>query len=750
LARQNLRVAFSKDRVKIVQASVGEIRLVAIGVNAAPSGGGTPLRWAEADAESIFLALTDEETGTVDKALSVLVVGEAATAANAKKLLRETMLDCQPDDVLLVYFAGHGYQVESGSRDVFLVTSDFDQDSILENPDSALHVSYLAKRIFLNDDCKAGRTILVLDCCHAGGFSVAGETANLYERSQGSHQALLACAENQTTRESDDLRHGVFTDAILRALSGQGQTDQRGEVTLGAVRYFFEQERHLQPISLGRDDGPLVLTRPGVQINASAVPGPRGITTSFWESSQVQSTLDPYEAFLQRLEEEVLLGRRAHSNIERALAAVRAMAGADSAILLRRVAPESGRLVAQVGSQVSIDATLWAALAEKLGHALKGGQGRRFGDASIERLTGAESVMMTAFVIPVDVSVKGFDCLVVVFRSEPESTALTDEAAAILRGAFAGVLRSAPGDAIPALESALDGLWKKFRGRPPSVFVRRRTSLVIDRLADVDVHFEPTIFLAQSNAFMRIDRWEALARRQGETSAPVEQFRIAKDWGIGLIEHVDLALARRALVAYEREAKEFTERFDSSPGGVAVNVNPTTLMSSRFPDEVKDVLDELRIPPELVAFEISEGQSEQTSGRADYLGESAFRDRLQTLHSRLGVKFAIDDFGTGFSSFERLTDLPITYVKVDPSLLMRQHAPEEIGVLGMYVQDKSSEYTLVFEGIDADVRKLQSLKSLFHSAGVRYIQARDYGPAMPNLYRLSDDQKQRIASDLSR
>lgn len=91
-------------------------------------------------------------------------------------------------------------------------------------------------------------------------------------------------------------------------------------------------------------------------------------------------------------------------------------------------------------------------------------------------------------------------------------------------------------------------------------------------------------------------------------------------------------------------------------GMCAVNLSGQTLSDETFHHEVSVLLEEYRIPPHTICFEITE-----TSAIANLGCATRFMERLKA-H---GCTFALDDFGSGLSSFAYLKSLPVDFVKID-------------------------------------------------------------------------------------
>jgi len=98
------------------------------------------------------------------------------------------------------------------------------------------------------------------------------------------------------------------------------------------------------------------------------------------------------------------------------------------------------------------------------------------------------------------------------------------------------------------------------------------------------------------------------------------------------------------------------------PVQAAVNLSIRNLLDPELPRVVGEALDRAGIPPEWLAFEITESMLMAEPNRV-----------LRTLAELrdLGVQLAIDDFGVGYSSLAYLQRLPAYAVKIDQSFVGR-------------------------------------------------------------------------------
>lgn len=93
---------------------------------------------------------------------------------------------------------------------------------------------------------------------------------------------------------------------------------------------------------------------------------------------------------------------------------------------------------------------------------------------------------------------------------------------------------------------------------------------------------------------------------------------------------------------------------------VAVNISTIQFSSPKLVDDVREILQESRLPPHRLELEITESILIQDS--------QAARTTLNALR-QLGVRISLDDFGTGYSSLAYLRSFPLDKLKIDRSFI---------------------------------------------------------------------------------
>src|SRR5437764_1483685 len=125
-------------------APIGNGRRIAllVGVDQAPRSYAPALHHAEADAQAMAEVLPQYGRFTCPQPP---LLGEQATSGAVKKAILSLLRACTEEDVLLLYFSGHGVPLPIERADqpgvdlVYLVTSDFCESEAEDDP--TLHLS---------------------------------------------------------------------------------------------------------------------------------------------------------------------------------------------------------------------------------------------------------------------------------------------------------------------------------------------------------------------------------------------------------------------------------------------------------------------------------------------------------------------------------------------------------------------------------------------------------------------------------
>ncbi len=177
---------------------------------------------------------------------------------------------------------------------------------------------------------------------------------------------------------------------------------------------------------------------------------------------------------------------------------------------------------------------------------------------------------------------------------------------------------------------------------------RRREFVDLILAEDVSVLYEPIV----NTTTREIAGYEALVRGPWDSPlhSPAALFGMAEE--TGLVFELDCLCRRQAL----RGAKGLP------PGKLLfLNCLPTSIHDPTFRGDVlRRTLEELRLRPSDLVFEISEKESIENF--------SIFRE-MRDRYAELGFRIALDDTGVAYGSLEAIMELNPDFIKVDLSLV---------------------------------------------------------------------------------
>ena len=187
------------------------------------------LKYADNDALRIAQMLQTQQGVLFQQVQTRTLVNQQATREEILKSMREFLGQAAPNDVVLIFLAGHGLQDRQTGTYYFVP-----YNANAENLDYAglpwPNFQEAVKRLRTQVD----KVILWLDTCHAGAVTVASRGVNMgedlaeaLEKGEGQY-TLSASKAGEESLEDDSYRlegeeraHGAFTYSILTGLRGE-------------------------------------------------------------------------------------------------------------------------------------------------------------------------------------------------------------------------------------------------------------------------------------------------------------------------------------------------------------------------------------------------------------------------------------------------------------------------------------------------------------------------------------------------
>lgn len=225
----------AQDKVSMDQDD--KIKIWAVVVGVARYDHMPVLKYTDDDAYHIYAFLKSPEGGALPDEQIRVLIDEDATRTNIISAMRQTFLKADENDVVLLYFSGHGLQ---GS----FLPVDFDgYNNRLKHEE--------VKAIFA--ETKAKHKLCLADACHSGTLTAMkgpldGTLKKYYkafEDSEGGTALLLSSKGDEVSLEDQGLRQGIYSHFLIRGLKGEADVNKNDIVTIQELFDFvYKRVRH--------------------------------------------------------------------------------------------------------------------------------------------------------------------------------------------------------------------------------------------------------------------------------------------------------------------------------------------------------------------------------------------------------------------------------------------------------------------------------------------------------------------------
>ncbi|MBV6440475.1 MAG: peptidase C14 caspase catalytic subunit p20 [Haliscomenobacteraceae bacterium CHB4] len=220
--------AIPADPVRMDASKAVKIWAVVVGVGrytAMPS-----LKFTDDDAYRFYSFLGSVEGGAVPQSQMTILIDEDATRENILRKMREYFLKADANDVVVLYFSGHGL------NGCFLPVDYDGYNNKLRHEE--------IKQVF--SQSKAKHKLCIADACHSGslndgsGALAAKGPAQVtlqryyqaFEDADGGVALLMSSKAEELSLEDHGLRQGVFTYYVLQGMKGLADTNNDYLVTI--------------------------------------------------------------------------------------------------------------------------------------------------------------------------------------------------------------------------------------------------------------------------------------------------------------------------------------------------------------------------------------------------------------------------------------------------------------------------------------------------------------------------------------
>jgi WD40 repeat protein len=205
------------------------------------------LNYAQPDAYSFTKKVIEKGSRMFKNVRKTEIYNTEATRENIMKGFESISSQAQPEDVFIFYYAGHGTLDEENDNQYYLVPTDVtklygDPVQLQQKGISATDLKNLLAEI------KPQKQVILMDACHSGGAiksmnvrGAASEEKAIVQLARASGVIMIASSgTEQFATEFKELKHGVFTYALLEALDGKADSGDK-KVTVNEVKIYMEE-----------------------------------------------------------------------------------------------------------------------------------------------------------------------------------------------------------------------------------------------------------------------------------------------------------------------------------------------------------------------------------------------------------------------------------------------------------------------------------------------------------------------------
>lgn len=205
------------------------------------------LNYAQADADGVAKVISEQSKSLFQEVVPFSIRNDKAVKANIFAALNQIKTKALEQDMIVVYYAGHGVMSSGAEKEFYIVPHDVTQLYGRDDLLAAKGISASDLRNFASD-INAQKQVFILDACQsAGALDVldrgAAEEKAIAQlaRSTGTFWITSTGAEQFAT-EFAKLGHGIFTYALLEGIGGAADTNKDQRLTIRELSTYIENK----------------------------------------------------------------------------------------------------------------------------------------------------------------------------------------------------------------------------------------------------------------------------------------------------------------------------------------------------------------------------------------------------------------------------------------------------------------------------------------------------------------------------
>ncbi|MCW5911687.1 MAG: caspase family protein [Cyclobacteriaceae bacterium] len=208
------------------------------------------LNYAQADADGVAGIISQKSKSLFQEVVPFAIRNDKAIKANIFAALNQVKTKALEQDMIVVYYAGHGVMSGGAEKEFYIVPHDVTQlygrdDMLADKGISASDLKSFASAI------NAQKQVFILDACQSAGALDA-----LEERARGAAEEkaiaqlarstgtfwITSTGAEQFATEFAKLGHGIFTYALLEGVGGAADANKDQRLTIRELSTYIENK----------------------------------------------------------------------------------------------------------------------------------------------------------------------------------------------------------------------------------------------------------------------------------------------------------------------------------------------------------------------------------------------------------------------------------------------------------------------------------------------------------------------------
>ncbi|MEK7752060.1 MAG: hypothetical protein AAB654_09105 [Acidobacteriota bacterium] len=216
-------------------AVAGNLYILAIGVNVFPNlPANMHLAFAASDADEVAATLEKRGTGHYKRIFAKVLSDNSPAKPDRDAIVSalDFVKQGRPQDTVVIFLASHGLSDTAGNY--YFVPRDVARKDVAAVQKGGKGDSLVPWTAFFDALRGAtGKRILIVDTCHAQRIEGRFESHSLMKRSASSLFPLIVASKGEEqSQEYPPEKHGLFTYALIRALTPESDANRDGVVSL--------------------------------------------------------------------------------------------------------------------------------------------------------------------------------------------------------------------------------------------------------------------------------------------------------------------------------------------------------------------------------------------------------------------------------------------------------------------------------------------------------------------------------------